>query len=124
EGGGARAGRARGRGRRAGLRARGHLLTVQALGGGSLELPALGPAPGGRPTIVTEEKRKKEGKGGTLRGCPLPTDPVELPIEDSLDLHSFRPQDVRSVVAAYLTAAHAPGSTEARLNHGRGNRVH
>ena len=69
---------------------------------------------------MTEEKRKKEGKGGTLRGCPLPTDPVELPIEDSLDLHSFRPQDVRSVVDEYLTAAHARGFTEVRLIHGRG----
>ena len=69
---------------------------------------------------MTEEKRKKEGKGGTLRGSPLPTDPVELPIEDSLDLHSFRPQDVRSVVDEYLTAAHARGFTEVRLIHGRG----
>ena len=46
--------------------------------------------------------------------------PVELPIEDSLDLHSFRPQDVRSVVDEYLIAAHARGFTEVRLIHGRG----
>ena len=45
---------------------------------------------------------------------------VTLPIEDSLDLHSFRPQDVRSVVDEYLTAAHARGFTEVRLIHGRG----
>ena len=47
-------------------------------------------------------------------------EPVELPIEDSLDLHSFRPQDVRSVVDEYLIAAHARGFTEVRLIHGRG----
>ena len=46
--------------------------------------------------------------------------PVHLPIEDWLDLHSFRPQDVRSVVDEYLTAAHARGFTEVRLIHGRG----
>jgi DNA-nicking Smr family endonuclease len=46
--------------------------------------------------------------------------PVQLPIEDWLDLHSFRPQDVRSVVDEYLTAAHARGFTEVRLIHGRG----
>jgi len=45
---------------------------------------------------------------------------VALPIEDSLDLHSFRPQDVRSVVDEYLIAAHARGFTEVRLIHGRG----
>ncbi|HET7341640.1 MAG TPA: Smr/MutS family protein [Methylomirabilota bacterium] len=47
-------------------------------------------------------------------------EPVELPIEDSLDLHSFRPADVRSVVHEYLLAAHARGLTEVRLIHGRG----
>jgi DNA-nicking Smr family endonuclease len=47
-------------------------------------------------------------------------EPVVLPIEDSLDLHSFRPQDVRSVVDEYLTQARARGFTEVRLIHGRG----
>jgi DNA-nicking Smr family endonuclease len=43
-----------------------------------------------------------------------------VPIEDALDLHSFRPEDVRSVVDEYLTAAQARGFTEVRLIHGRG----
>lgn len=43
-----------------------------------------------------------------------------MPIEDSLDLHSFRPEDIRSVVDEYLTAAQARGFTEVRLIHGRG----
>ena len=47
-------------------------------------------------------------------------DPVELPIEDSLDLHSFLPRDVPSVVNEYLEAAHARGFREVRLIHGRG----
>ncbi|HUE44653.1 MAG TPA: Smr/MutS family protein, partial [Aestuariivirgaceae bacterium] len=47
-------------------------------------------------------------------------DPVRVPIEDSLDLHSFHPRDVPSVVDEYLQAAHAHGFTEVRLIHGRG----
>src|SRR5438046_10322777 len=47
-------------------------------------------------------------------------EPVEIPVEDSLDLHSFRPRDIRSVVDEYLIAAHARGFTEVRLIHGRG----
>jgi len=46
--------------------------------------------------------------------------PVEIPVEDALDLHSFRPADVRSVVEEYLQAAHARGFMEVRLIHGRG----
>jgi DNA-nicking Smr family endonuclease len=51
---------------------------------------------------------------------PDHADPVRIPIEDSLDLHSFRPADVRSVVEEYLEAAHARGFDEVRLIHGRG----
>lgn len=47
-------------------------------------------------------------------------DPVPVPIEDSLDLHSFRPADIRSVVDEYLHAARARGFAEVRLIHGRG----
>jgi DNA-nicking Smr family endonuclease len=52
--------------------------------------------------------------------APDEPDPVHLPIEDALDLHSFRPADVRSVVEEYLLAAHARGFREVRLIHGRG----
>lgn len=45
---------------------------------------------------------------------------MPIPIEDSLDLHSFRPADVRSVVEEYLHAAHARGFQDVRLIHGRG----
>jgi DNA-nicking Smr family endonuclease len=47
-------------------------------------------------------------------------DPVRVPIEDSLDLHSFQPRDIPSVVDEYLHAARARGFTEVRLIHGRG----
>jgi DNA-nicking Smr family endonuclease len=47
-------------------------------------------------------------------------EPVNLPIEDSLDLHAFAPRDVRPVVDEYLKEARARGFREVRLIHGRG----
>ncbi len=49
-----------------------------------------------------------------------PTTPVEIPIEDSIDLHSFPPRDVPDVVDAYLETAIGKGFREVRLIHGRG----
>ncbi len=50
-------------------------------------------------------------------------EPVVLPIEDSLDLHTFAPRDIPSVVDEYLRAARARGFHEVRLIHGRGKGV-
>ena len=43
-----------------------------------------------------------------------------VPIEGTLDLHTFAPRDVASVVADYVTEAHSHGFVEVRLIHGRG----
>ena len=43
-----------------------------------------------------------------------------IEIEDSFDLHSFRPEDVASVVGEYLEAASRAGFREVRLIHGKG----
>jgi dsDNA-specific endonuclease/ATPase MutS2 len=43
-----------------------------------------------------------------------------IPIEDSFDLHSFRPEDVVSVVEEYLREARAAGFVEVRIIHGKG----
>lgn len=47
-------------------------------------------------------------------------EPVNVPIEDSLDLHAFAPKDVRPVVDEYLKEAAARGFREVRVIHGRG----
>ncbi len=47
-------------------------------------------------------------------------EPVEVPIEDSLDLHPFAPRDIPSVVEEYLEQAAGRGFREVRLIHGRG----
>ena len=49
--------------------------------------------------------------------------PVEVPIGPELDLHSFAPRDIPSVVDEYLAEAAAKGLTEVRLVHGRGRGV-
>jgi len=49
-----------------------------------------------------------------------PGEPVELPITDVLDLHSFRPAEVAEVVRSYLDAAYAKGLRDLRIIHGRG----
>jgi dsDNA-specific endonuclease/ATPase MutS2 len=51
------------------------------------------------------------------------SEPVELPIEDWIDLHGFRPAEILDVVDAYLDAAWEAGFREVRLVHGRGKGV-
>ena len=49
--------------------------------------------------------------------------PIRIPIGVELDLHSFAPSDIQSVVAEYVEAAAAAGLGEVRLVHGRGRGV-
>ena len=49
--------------------------------------------------------------------------PHQTPIEASLDLHTFQPRDIKSVVEEYVNAAHDAGLREVRLIHGRGKGV-
>jgi dsDNA-specific endonuclease/ATPase MutS2 len=48
---------------------------------------------------------------------------LHIPIEDTLDLHAFRPADIVSVVEEFVHAAAGAGLTEIRLIHGRGRGV-
>jgi dsDNA-specific endonuclease/ATPase MutS2 len=44
----------------------------------------------------------------------------DVPITDSIDLHAFRPADIRAVVEEYLIEAHKKGFRVVRLIHGKG----
>jgi dsDNA-specific endonuclease/ATPase MutS2 len=50
-------------------------------------------------------------------------EPLRIPIEHELDLHTFAPRDVASVVHEYVDAAAAAGLREVRVVHGRGRGV-
>jgi dsDNA-specific endonuclease/ATPase MutS2 len=50
-------------------------------------------------------------------------DPFVVPIEESIDLHYFRPGEILAVVDAYIEAALEAGFREVRLIHGRGKGV-
>ena len=44
----------------------------------------------------------------------------EVPIEDSIDLHTFQPREIHVVVEEYLYQAVQRGFREVRIIHGRG----
>ena len=46
-----------------------------------------------------------------------------IPIDGTLDLHTFQPRDIASVVEEYVHAAHEAGLREIRVIHGRGKGV-
>lgn len=60
---------------------------------------------------------EEDDEGQDFEGEP---DPIEMPIEPELDLHTFHPREVGSVVEEYLHAAREKGFSEVRIVHGKG----
>jgi len=48
---------------------------------------------------------------------------INYPIEDSIDLHTFRPNEVKDLLNDYLEAAGEKGFEEVRIIHGKGTGV-
>jgi dsDNA-specific endonuclease/ATPase MutS2 len=47
-------------------------------------------------------------------------DPIELPMEDSIDLHTFLPREIPGLVEEYLYQAVRHGYRDVRIIHGKG----
>ena len=50
-------------------------------------------------------------------------EPIVMPIEDVLDLHTFRPRDVPNLLDDYLAACRAEQLFTVRIVHGKGRGV-
>jgi DNA-nicking Smr family endonuclease len=51
---------------------------------------------------------------------PESAQPIEQPIDGTLDLHTFNPSDAKDLVTDYLNACRARGILEVRIVHGKG----
>lgn len=49
-----------------------------------------------------------------------PDDAVPLPLDGTLDLHTFPPSEVKDLVTEWIAASHAAGLRELRIVHGKG----
>jgi dsDNA-specific endonuclease/ATPase MutS2 len=47
-------------------------------------------------------------------------DPVEFPIDGTLDLHTFQPKEVKELVRNYLAECRGKGILQVRVIHGKG----
>jgi DNA-nicking Smr family endonuclease len=47
-------------------------------------------------------------------------EPIRIPIDGVLDLHNFKPAEVKSLVEEYLAACHEQGIYQVRIIHGKG----
>lgn len=50
-------------------------------------------------------------------------EPVEVPIDGILDLHTFNPRELPFLIDDYLAACHAKGIFSVRIIHGKGTGV-
>ena len=47
-------------------------------------------------------------------------EPVEMPIDGALDLHTFKPGEIKDLIPAYLAACQERGISQVRIIHGKG----
>jgi DNA-nicking Smr family endonuclease len=70
-------------------------------------------------------ERSRSGKSVGIRVHPWLTsrvddEPIQLPMDGVLDLHTFQPREVKSLVREYLAECRARGILHVRIIHGKG----
>lgn len=78
----------------------------------------------GRETWEEQRTPRSSVQSDSLE-APLetPPEPIKLEVGDVLDLHSFRPHEVKDVVREHLDVAYDQGIRSLRIIHGRGKGV-
>ncbi len=49
--------------------------------------------------------------------------PVKIPIEDFIDLHTFRPEEVSDLLSEYFSECQKNGIFKVRIIHGKGQGI-
>ena len=69
--------------------------------------------------MTKRDKRIQEDAANLEAESPF-VEAVEMELQDSIDLHTFQPREIASVVEEYLQQCLKIGFSEARLIHGKG----
>jgi len=48
------------------------------------------------------------------------SEPLKIPITDSIDLHTFQPKEIKGLLEEYLNECHKSGLRQVRIIHGKG----
>ncbi|MFP3868680.1 MAG: Smr/MutS family protein [Desulfobacteraceae bacterium] len=65
-------------------------------------------------------RRPKEKNNTTTPDPPPGSEPQVIPLEDHLDLHAFRPEEMGELIPEYLELCRQQGMLQVKLIHGKG----